>query len=190
MKRSTLTYVLLISVLLAATLPLSGCRTTSPKKWWEFWKRSPASTFPVDNEVLPPAPEAGPLGAPGNLAEATPDRSATLSEAPELQNILFEYDSYVVSPTMQKRLEDNAAWIRGHANVTVQIQGHCDERGSTEYNLALGQKRADAVREILVGMGVDPSRLVTISYGKERPLDPEHNEAAWSQNRRAQFLVY
>ena len=91
---------------------------------------------------------------------------------------------------MQRRLEQNAAWIKSHPNVTIQIEGHCDARGSTGYNLGLGQKRADSVRESLVKLGVAADRLVTISYGSERPIDPGQNESAYAKNRRAQFLAY
>jgi peptidoglycan-associated lipoprotein len=197
MKRSLLMRAALALVVLAMLSALSGCRTTGPKKWWEFWKRPSPRMYP-DDTVIPPQPDQAPLApgqtgqapAPGSLAEAAPDRTAMPTEAHELQTIYFDYDSSALSEDTKQRLDQNAEWIKTHTGVTVQVEGHCDERGSTEYNLNLGQRRADAVREHLVGRGIDAARLITISYGEERPIDPGHDEAAWSKNRRAQFLVY
>ena len=197
MKFSFRRYAVMALILLMTATMLDGCRSTGPKRWWEFWKRSP-KMFPVaDDTTLPGAPGVAPIEpgqvtevVPGQLAEASQDRTANPMEVPELQTIYFAYDSYSLSGEMQQRLEQTAAWIQGHPGVTIQIEGHCDERGSTEYNLALGQKRADSVRETLARMGVAPERLVTISYGSERPVDPASNESAWAKNRRAQFLAY
>lgn len=108
----------------------------------------------------------------------------------ELEMIHFEYDSSDISDSWRQVLDGHAQWINNNARVMVQIQGHCDERGTEEYNVALGQKRADAVREYLVERGVDANRLSTISYGKMRPLSFEQAEQAHSLNRRAMFLVY
>ncbi len=119
-----------------------------------------------------------------------PDEGAIVSE---LQTIRFAFDSYALSPEMLKRLESNAKWILKNTGIMIQIEGHCDERGSLEYNMNLGQKRADAVREQLYRLGVDPGRLITISFGEERPLPREPgdiDEEAWTKNRRAQFFIY
>lgn len=185
MKRSLSTRAWQALIILMMVAAISGCRTTGPKKWWEFWKR-PTRMFPTDDSSIPPPPGVSPL--PGTLGAA--DRNAPLQEAPELQTIYFSYDSAQLSADMQSKLQQNAAWIKSHSNITVQIAGHCDARGSTEYNLTLGQKRADTVREQLIGMGIEANRLVTISYGKERPIDSSESESAYAKNRRVQFLVY
>ena len=86
-------------------------------------------------------------------------------------------------------MEKNAAWLQAHRQAKVLVEGHCDERGTVEYNLALGEQRARAARDSLVGLGVAAERLRTVSYGKERPLDPASSEVAWAKNRRAHFTV-
>ena len=92
---------------------------------------------------------------------------------------------WCTSPT----LSEQAAWLQSYSDVKVQIAGNCDERGTREYNLALGARRANAVKDYLVGLGVDPSRITTISYGKERPIDPRSNEEAWALNRNAHTVI-
>ena len=105
-----------------------------------------------------------------------------------LQPIYFAFDSSALSETALRTLERNAAWLRQHPDWKVRIEGHCDERGTSEYNLALGARRARRVRDQLVQLGISPDRIETISYGEERPVDPGHDEAAWSKNRRAEFV--
>lgn len=104
-----------------------------------------------------------------------------------LKVVYFDYNSYSLRPDALASLKDNADLIKRNANALIQIEGHCDERGTQEYNLALGEKRALAVREYLMSMGVSGDRMVTISYGEEDPQDAGHSEAAWSSNRRSQF---
>jgi peptidoglycan-associated lipoprotein len=106
-----------------------------------------------------------------------------------LKDIHFAYDRYNLDDEATRILGANGDYLLKHRNVDVLIEGHCDERGTEEYNLALGEKRALAARDFLVRFGIDRSRVSTISYGEERPLDPASNEAAWSQNRRAHFAV-
>lgn len=108
----------------------------------------------------------------------------------DLEMIHFDYDSAELKPETQQLLDGHAAWLASNAAIAVQIEGHCDERGTEEYNLALGQRRADVVREYLVSKGVEPTRLSTISYGKLRPLTFDQNEEANALNRRAMFLGY
>jgi peptidoglycan-associated lipoprotein len=108
----------------------------------------------------------------------------------DLEMVHFEFDSDVLTPEWQDVLARNAQWLVQNPMVNVQVEGHTDERGTEEYNVALGQRRADAVREFLVGKGVDAARISTISYGKMRPLTFEYSEEGHSLNRRAMFLVY
>ena len=99
--------------------------------------------------------------------------------------INFDTDSAVLEPDAQRMLDKQAAWLQDFPKHTLTIEGHADERGAREYNLALGERRADSVMRYLITLGIDPSRLKTISYGKERPICTESNDACWSQNRRA-----
>jgi len=107
----------------------------------------------------------------------------------ELEKIYFDFDSFTLSDTARKALTEDAGYLRKSSAATVRIEGNCDERGSAEYNIALGQKRAEAARKYLVTMGIPADRLTTISYGKEKPADQGHDEAAWAKNRRDDFTV-
>lgn len=103
--------------------------------------------------------------------------------------VFFDYDSYSLTAASQATLERQAEWLRTYSNVKVTIEGHCDERGTREYNLALGARRANAAKNYLVGLGIPSHRVDTISYGKERPEQLGSNESAWSQNRRSVTVV-
>ncbi|MBI1862103.1 MAG: peptidoglycan-associated lipoprotein Pal [Deltaproteobacteria bacterium] len=107
----------------------------------------------------------------------------------EFKVAYFDYDSYSLRADAREALKANAAWLKRNKGVKVQVEGHCDERGTTEYNLALGERRANAARDFLTRLGVPKARLSVISYGEERPADPGHNDSAWSMNRRAVFVV-
>ncbi len=106
-----------------------------------------------------------------------------------LKAIFFDFDSYAIRPDMKPRLREAARFLFAHPEVRLELQGNCDERGSSEYNLALGEKRALAVKRYLVNLGVSPERLETVSFGEERPLDPGHNEKAWALNRRVDLVI-
>ncbi len=103
--------------------------------------------------------------------------------------VFFDFDQYNLKPSSQATLERQAAWLATYSGVTLTVEGHADERGTREYNLALGARRANAVKDYLVSLGVDPSRVTTISYGKERPAELGSNEAAWAANRRGVSVV-
>ncbi len=105
------------------------------------------------------------------------------------QDIHFAFDSAQLTPMSQMLLKEKAQWLEDNMSVDVRVEGNCDERGTTEYNLALGEKRAMSVKNFLVDLGISGSRLTTISYGEEKPLDPAHNEAAWARNRRVHFTI-
>jgi peptidoglycan-associated lipoprotein len=104
-----------------------------------------------------------------------------------LENVYFDFDKATLTDQAKDTLVRNAQWLREHPQVRVQVEGHADERGTSEYNLALGERRAESVKNYLLSLGIDGSRLVTISYGEERPADPGHNEEAWAKNRRVEF---
>jgi peptidoglycan-associated lipoprotein len=103
--------------------------------------------------------------------------------------VRFNYDEATLSDEARATLDKHAQWIQAHPTLHIRVEGHCDERGTVEYNLALGDKRAQAARDYLVSRGVPASRLAAVSYGKERPLDTGHNEASFARNRRAHFAV-
>lgn len=109
--------------------------------------------------------------------------------ASPLQSVYFDFDKATLTEEAKAILSQNASWLKKNPDAKVQIEGHADERGTTEYNLALGDRRAQAVRSYLTALGISSSRLATISYGEEQPVDPGHNEAAWAQNRRAHFNI-
>lgn len=107
----------------------------------------------------------------------------------ELKDALFDYDKYDIRPDARAALDSAAAWLNKNKNINVLIEGHCDERGTNEYNLALGEKRATAARDYLIARGVASTKIKTLSYGEEKPICTEQNEACYQKNRRAHFVV-
>ena len=108
---------------------------------------------------------------------------------PDLNDIHFDFDKYEIRPSDAKVLDANAVWLTQNQRHLLLIEGHCDERGTNEYNVALGERRAKAAANYLVSRGIRANRITIISYGEERPLCGAHNEACWAKNRRAHFLV-
>ena len=106
-----------------------------------------------------------------------------------VRDAFFGYDESALSPEAQAALTSSAEWLRANAQYSLLVEGHCDERGTEQYNLALGDRRANVVRDYLIALGVDGARIRTVSYGEERPFEPGHNDAAWAQNRRAHLVV-
>jgi peptidoglycan-associated lipoprotein len=125
-------------------------------------------------------------GRPGSLNEA---KSGALGVGGPLEDVQFDYDSFDLADDARTILKRNADWLGGHRGAQVEIEGHCDDRGTVEYNLALGSKRAAAVKSYLVSLGITPDRLTTISYGEELPLCHDQTESCWQQNRRARLVV-
>jgi peptidoglycan-associated lipoprotein len=143
-----------------------------------------------------PGTEGNVPGAGGSVDESNipPEGSARGKNfgdvmSVNLADVRFEYDKYTLNNEAKAILAKNVDTLKSNPKVIVQIEGHADERGTVEYNLALGQKRATSVRNYLIAAGIDSGRVFTISYGKEKPLDPGHNEAAWEKNRRAHPAV-
>lgn len=116
-------------------------------------------------------------------------RSAAAEAMDAANNVYFDYDSSDILDSQRTTLEAKAAWLKANPNAKLTIEGHCDERGTNEYNLALGERRATATRDYLVSLGVAASRIRIISYGEERPVCRESNESCWGQNRRSHFIV-
>lgn len=108
---------------------------------------------------------------------------------PVVGDVFFDYDKFALSADSRSALENNARQLRDASSFDIVIEGHCDERGTNAYNLALGEKRAKAAKDYLVSLGVSPRRVTTVSYGEERPFEKGNNERAWAKNRRAHFIV-
>jgi peptidoglycan-associated lipoprotein len=125
--------------------------------------------------------------APTTVKEETTTAANQAIES--LENIYFDFDSYVLTANAREVLTKNAEAMKKNSSISIQVAGHCDERGSDEYNLALGEKRAKSAINYMVTLGVPASRLSMISYGKEKPADPGHDEAAWAKNRRDEFII-
>lgn len=141
--------------------------------------------------VLPPSP--GQQQAPAETGPAGdaygPDSAEAFKRAVTSDTVHFALDQYDIDAEARPILDSQAQWLVQHPNVRVTIEGHCDERGTREYNLALGDRRANAAKNYLAARGVDASRMTTISYGKERPIALGSDEASWAQNRRAVTVV-
>jgi peptidoglycan-associated lipoprotein len=140
----------------------------------------------------PPEPVNEPTIVPPEPVRDDEIASASLDDLNRnslLTPVMFEYDSSELTSGAQQSLNDNAAVLKKYLTWTVTIEGHCDERGTAEYNLALGERRAVAARAYLVSLGISADRLRTVSYGKEFPFDPGHDEAAYARNRRAHFVI-
>lgn len=165
--------------LLSTWLLLSGCPSS---------KKVTQQTEATEPE--PAIERSEPVAQPERQPEPEVRREETRPpEAVVLGNINFDYDKFDLTAAARDLLADHARVLRNRPEVNVQIEGHCDERGTIEYNLALGDKRAKAVANYLTSLGVERSRLSTISYGKERPVDARQSESAWSKNRRAEFRI-
>jgi peptidoglycan-associated lipoprotein len=161
-----------------------------------------ALTSPAPGVGVPPAPSAHP-SRPASGQREGPSSTATRSTSgaagrpavtefvavSELPDIYFDFDRYDLRPSAQRTLVGHATWLRAQAKALVLIEGHCDERGTNEYNVALGERRARAAMDYLVSRGVDARRITVVSYGEERPQCREHDEPCWARNRRARFLV-
>ncbi len=136
------------------------------------------STSSSDTQTAAKQTMAGPAkGSQADLVANVGDR------------VFFDFDKFAIKPKSRGTLERQAAWLKRNPNVTITIEGHCDERGTREYNLGLGQRRANAVKKYLMALGIAENRIATISYGKERPVALASTEAAWAQNRRGVTTV-
>jgi peptidoglycan-associated lipoprotein len=140
-------------------------------------------------ETKPEAEVTEQPAAPVEEVEETAQEETPTIKMPVLSDVFFEFDKSRLTDEGKQALAENARQLKEGSSMAIIIEGHCDERGTNAYNLALGEKRANTAKEYLVSLGVDAGRMQTISYGEERPFDQGHNEAAWSKNRRAHFAV-
>jgi peptidoglycan-associated lipoprotein len=173
---------------LALSLFLVGC----PKRPATTAASAPPPTgTPAPSAAAPstaPSPSMTPSPVAPSTSSTNPPAPSEFRATDNLKDVFFDFDKYDIRGNDAKILDTNAAWLKSNDNL-VLIEGHCDERGTNEYNLALGERRAKATMNYLVAQGVQASRITIISYGKERPTCTEHTESCWAQNRRAHFLV-
>ena len=123
------------------------------------------------------------------VAKKYPGIEGEFFDSSMLKDTHFAFDKSDLTPLSRKILTENASLLKKFRDVKIQIEGHCDERGSTGYNLALGERRAASVKNYLISLGISSNRLSTISYGEEMPIDPRHNEEAWAKNRRSHMIL-
>jgi len=140
---------------------------------------------PMTTEPGPVGGQGGIVSNPANAHEGWPEDATILKP----DTVYFDFDSSVIKTSEKPKVQAVADYLKNNPANAVRVEGNCDERGTEEYNRALGERRALAVREQLAGLGIDPTRVDTISYGKDKPVDPGHDEAAWKQNRRDDFVV-
>lgn len=146
----------------------------------------------VEEPAPPEEPEEPPPPEPSSEeVQAQEMERAFMAAKFDFENnaIYFEFDSAALLPTAQQSLTEKADLLMNHSDISATIAGHCDERGTDAYNMALGQRRADAAKAFMVNLGVNDNQLNTISYGEEQPADPASNEEAWAKNRRAEFSI-
>ena len=189
---------LLLPVLIVATiLAVVGCakrpaltQASAPAPTGMPQSVAPPPAAPVqESPAAAPAPPAPAPPPPAVEAARPPAPPKDFADTANLQDIHFDFDKSNIRPDAARTLDANAAWLRSNGNMLVLVEGHCDERGTNEYNLVLGERRARATVNYLIGQGIAQNRLSMVSYGEERPLCTEHNEACWAKNRRAHFRV-
>ena len=181
-----------VVVLLALMLSLSACAKKPSPITREPPPPAPPGTTQGPRPPAPPAPVQEPLLVPPEpvLEDSVASRSLDdLNRNSPFQPAFFDFDSSELLPATQRALDADAAVMKKYPTWVVTIEGHADERGTAEYNLALGERRAAAARAYLVSLGIAANRMRTVSYGKEFPFDPGHDESAWSKNRRAHFVI-
>lgn len=180
------------------TIEEGGCSSLS-------WTTTEATSAKIDRgvgsvetsggkEVCPSATSTYTITVSGPGGETSASTTVTVAApkppvAVSFEHIYFDFDKSFIRDDAKPVLEKLASYMKGHKNVRIQIEGHCDERGTNEYNFALGERRAQAAKNYLTDLGVDGTRIKTISYGEERPADPGHNESAWAKNRRDVFVI-
>ncbi|MFZ3064703.1 MAG: peptidoglycan-associated lipoprotein Pal [Nitrospirota bacterium] len=164
-------YLILVTIL--AGVIISGCAKKATTKAEGELAAKPA----VEEKASAPAAKEEPIPA------------AEEKKILELKDAFFDFDKSLIRDDAKAPLQNNAEFLRANKNTKIVIEGHCDERGTIEYNIALGQRRAESAKRYLVNLGIDASRISTVSYGKERPFCKEHNEDCYQSNRRAHFIV-
>ena len=167
-----------------------GCPKRAPKTPAEDLSTKTSSVTPQPEEVTAaPSPSSSADRTPDPLAGDLAQVNSYAQSQGLIGDIFFDFDQSDLRAEARERLAKNAQWLAAHPEFTVTLEGHCDERGTNEYNLALGDRRAAAARDYLSSLGVAANRMRTISYGEERPFCTQSDESCWSQNRRAHFVI-
>jgi len=208
MRFSSRLYMLFAVAVLGGSLLLAGCpkspvvtqarpgpvgpsATAPPDAAGSAGSGAAAGSSPSAGEIAvtrpTPPTETAIAGRPG-AAGAAGTAAAAAGTSP-LKDVFFEYDKAIIGPDQKTALNDNVNWLKANGRVKVVIEGHCDERGTAEYNLGLGDRRARALKDYMVAAGVPADRVATISYGKERPFVLGHDESAWKWNRRGHYAI-
>ncbi len=182
---------LFLIIVIPVTLLLSAC--TKP-----IVSSGPSGSSAYESEAQRQAGEGG-AGSiseeslsgtgSGDSTTLSPSEAAAAREAFENEDIYFDYDSALLNPQAQEILRNKAQYMKDNRDILIIIEGHCDERGTNEYNLALGEQRARTTQQYLMALGIPASRITTVSYGEERPIDRGNTEEAWKQNRRVHFII-
>jgi peptidoglycan-associated lipoprotein len=185
-------YATVMSLLLVGLIA-SGCAKRPATTAATAAAPAPRPASPGPAPAAPAPSSSGATAAPAAPATAAPaaprPSPKEFAAVAALKDVFFEFDKYDIRPEDAKTLDANASWLKQNADNLVLIEGHCDERGTNEYNLALGERRAKATMNYLVSQGIQANRITIISYGEERPICNEKNDSCWSKNRRAHFLV-
>lgn len=203
MRRISGSRILWTAYLLVGIVSLVGCAErsqvtkgpTAPTPGLAAPTRPPSSASqPPPAERPQTAPSEVQVAVPPNIRVETnpapaPQPSAASTETSPLKDVFFEYDAAMIGDDQKAAMDANVAWLRAHPGAMVVIEGNCDERGSEEYNLGLGDRRAQTVKDYLLAAGISANRIATISYGKERPFVLGHDESVWRWNRRAHFAL-
>ena len=202
MRHLTRSSVLLAPFVLALSILLVGC----PKRP-EVGQAGPAAVGPAAATAPTPSPAAPtPQVSEAPVTRATPPTETPVTPAPPaaapgapaaaavpaaapLKDVFFDFDKANIRDDQKAALNEDVGWLKANAGVKLTVEGHCDERGTAEYNLGLGERRAKAVKDYLVAAGIPADRVATISYGKERPFVLGHDESAWKWNRRGHFVI-
>jgi len=171
MKRIVLLLVVGLLAVALTSISCGGKKEVAEEMPIDTTPPAPVDTTPVVKEEPPPPPP------PPELKES------------QFKTVYFDFDKYNLRLDAKTSLDYNYELLHEFSSAIIKIEGHCDERGTVEYNLSLGEKRAKAAQDYLIGLGIAPNRISTISYGKERPVDPGHNEKAWAKNRRCEFRI-
>ncbi|MEP6993807.1 MAG: peptidoglycan-associated lipoprotein Pal [Acidobacteriota bacterium] len=186
MKRTGTTLTVIAIAAMAMLTVSTACKKKQPTTAQDA--RPPVSTGPSAGETNVPPPSTK---APGKdvEAEVLSMDIAALNKKGYLSDAFFDYDQADLREDARSALAANAEWLKKYPTVQVLMEGHCDDRGTAAYNLSLGERRANAAKDYMASLGVDGSRLRTVSYGKERPFCNDSSESCWQQNRRAHFVI-
>ncbi len=188
MKRSLAIIGIIGLIVCLSIMVMTGCaKKSAVKDQAVSAEEKAAAEKAAAKQTEPPAKET--KEAEAKVAPEAEAKAVAATEAMTFKDVLFDFDKFSLRPESRDILKQLAEWLTNNKNNIVLIEGNCDERGTTEYNLALGERRAKEAMKYLVELGVDGKIIKTISYGKERPTDPGHTEEAWAKNRRDHFVV-